>query len=1466
MNEKITNYTQAQVILLLLKSLEILTYMNPFLSVPIFMDKFLATLSAEPHLLQKTYFLKKKLISLDVNYYHSNLLPFLKWLLNSKNQLIKTSDTTLILSLIKHILKMNNNKIFSNLTDILRDLINNLIGHFSNDDNPVIKRYTNPSEAVIVKNPISRLFGNFYHTKEKKIEATRVYSNDENLAYQENVFKAFQKIMYYVNNHNFFHQSILKHDGGSLEYFSLFTGKLHPKISLLLMRNLFHYCFRYPRRFFEKGNSCHSTFISEPLFWVDDVSEFAKEEEVSFSSDAGDDKEKTQGSTVPTEGKEFVSKSKSLVDNKSSQVEIKEKFALDPNNKTKLSSIMKNLIMAQVKVFNNFVTNNPQFVKNRESFYMRFFYNTVVYPSMIYIYKTILVTKNLSIMQKYEIYEIILNLLNSFTIFLEEITKPELFNLEKILYINDKRKFFIIEGSTKKEILIQSQKIVQILKNMENNDPIKIRDNIKFLEETFKYFRILDDKNIINIDNVFSDYVNMYDERKLNYSGNILKTLLNLNDTKAANYKENTYYMFMKNILKIKYTKGIPEDPDSAGENYNTEQKKEKHKEAEAEDKKLAENEEIIETKQSQQHSSIGIVRKEERQRTLGKSKKDLLLEQEKPLETEEDEENKLETNRVDSQSHLRFVLINMTKIILIDPDIFQSYILRDENVDLCRNLIGGYMIPKIRKFFPSQILQGFFQWDSRLTLRGPYGSLLDIIEFLRVLSEGHNQAFQVFMETIDMELTEGKSTKLNNFLFKINTDIIELLEHYLDRQELLGFMEKEPRVDYFFKLYDNISNFFIEIIQGSFSYVYLTTFIPIPDSEFYSFHKRHMLLIDNIPRCLRYSAYISSFLKLVDNILQEKVTTTDEDIKDVLVFLNERQNKIAEKEETKLEEFSKVEAFCHLFIVRSLNYFNLYQNAKFCLRKAYSKVTGEDIANIKQLNYKILLNLFKENSDFSEDILFSISTSIFIILKNLAMKNIYDKVKANSFMKNLQDNADDEFKFFSRVIRSVELNYTVPENIANLRTLKEKVIKQDPEEKILFKKVEDYRRKTNDFFAVEIFLINPLSLKLEDNDINVIISTSDVTNLHDKQVHLLDYITRILEVVNFRKEIDSWDEWSPFVKNIAILNYTEDKLITFFANWISVGFMLFINTLLCFSLNQEDYLTGGTFKSLIIFVNTLHLLINFALISNWAYIDGLYNIRMDKSEAMSSKFPVFFNFIVALISISSPQFYFLFSLGLFSMVPLIPVMNIVIIAIYNRRAQFAAAGIFLIIFVLIFGAIGFFFLRDNMQLSDASVQFCTNYFECFMNTFTFGLRELGVQDQPYILKFGESYYWTRFFYDWMFFFFTLFILINIFNGIVVDTFQSYREDDEKINDHLKNVCYICHLTRNDFEIKSLDFEYHVNNEHSVRDYIDFLIKINSMDENDLNNLGTQTLKLMEDREPSMFPMKVSMSLEKKKK
>ena len=96
--------------------------------------------------------------------------------------------------------------------------------------------------------------------------------------------------------------------------------------------------------------------------------------------------------------------------------------------------------------------------------------------------------------------------------------------------------------------------------------------------------------------------------------------------------------------------------------------------------------------------------------------------------------------------------------------------------------------------------------------------------------------------------------------------------------------------------------------------------------------------------------------------------------------------------------------------------------------------------------------------------------------------------------------------------------------------------------------------------------------------------------------------------------------------------------------------------------------------------------------------------------------------------------------------------------------------------------------------------------------------------------------------------------MLNIVNGIIVDTFQEQREKTNNRNDYKKNVCYICNTKRTYFERNSLDYELHINVEHSLINYFQYMLTILKTDKQNLNSLDYQILDQILNNQTGFFP------------
>ena len=85
-------------------------------------------------------------------------------------------------------------------------------------------------------------------------------------------------------------------------------------------------------------------------------------------------------------------------------------------------------------------------------------------------------------------------------------------------------------------------------------------------------------------------------------------------------------------------------------------------------------------------------------------------------------------------------------------------------------------------------------------------------------------------------------------------------------------------------------------------------------------------------------------------------------------------------------------------------------------------------------------------------------------------------------------------------------------------------------------------------------------------------------------------------------------------------------------------------------------------------------------------------------------------------------------------------------------------------------------------------------------------------------------------------------VFLNAINDIIVDTFQSLREEANELYEIKMNICFICSLNRTIFERIGLDFEQHKEREHNILNYFHYVMKILNTDEQELNSLDYQVL------------------------
>merc|ERR1712025_866541 len=132
-----------------------------------------------------------------------------------------------------------------------------------------------------------------------------------------------------------------------------------------------------------------------------------------------------------------------------------------------------------------------------------------------------------------------------------------------------------------------------------------------------------------------------------------------------------------------------------------------------------------------------------------------------------------------------------------------------------------------------------------------------------------------------------------------------------------------------------------------------------------------------------------------------------------------------------------------------------------------------------------------------------------------------------------------------------------------------------------------------------------------------------------------------------------------------------------------------------------------------------------------------------------------------------------------------------------------------------------------------------------------------------------KSHHPIRDFHRWMImdimftvFFVTIIniLLMNIIFGTIIDAFSKLREEKAAAEQQKLNVCYICSVTRQQYEkvatSTSQGFEQHQGSRHNLTDFVRFIYYIRTKNANDLTGAEHYVLAQLESYDARWFPKK----------
>ena len=105
--------------------------------------------------------------------------------------------------------------------------------------------------------------------------------------------------------------------------------------------------------------------------------------------------------------------------------------------------------------------------------------------------------------------------------------------------------------------------------------------------------------------------------------------------------------------------------------------------------------------------------------------------------------------------------------------------------------------------------------------------------------------------------------------------------------------------------------------------------------------------------------------------------------------------------------------------------------------------------------------------------------------------------------------------------------------------------------------------------------------------------------------------------------------------------------------------------------------------------------------------------------------------------------------------------------------------------------------------------------------------------DPDYVQYTPKAYAGLRFYFDFLFYFFTILLIFQMFTSIIFDYFMNTRKNKESFTKKSKTECLICGLKRENLEKIYLNakdaFQKHTYYCHNIRNYINYLFYVQSL-------------------------------------
>jgi len=212
--------------------------------------------------------------------------------------------------------------------------------------------------------------------------------------------------------------------------------------------------------------------------------------------------------------------------------------------------------------------------------------------------------------------------------------------------------------------------------------------------------------------------------------------------------------------------------------------------------------------------------------------------------------------------------------------------------------------------------------------------------------------------------------------------------------------------------------------------------------------------------------------------------------------------------------------------------------------------------------------------------------------------------------------------------------------------------------------------------------------------------------------------------------------------------------------------------------------------------------------------------------------------------------------------------VNRIALAVSQNAKQFLWTIVLLLTTVYVYSVIGMYFLHSRYE-DDNVGDLCIDAYSCFLSSLNQGLRAGGgMADALQTLTYSSSEKWMYLghtIFDLTFFIIIIIILLNLIFGMIIDAFGDLRDEKNQSEDDKQNCCFICGLTRSEYE-RTANFDKHTLVEHHMWQYVAYIIYITEKKKafpTDLNDVEDYVLDRYLKRDHAWLPVGRSLTLER---